>query len=93
MSFEGEGEGMETGMAAVVVVEGRLVWEKGRGRAGARGGASSMVVSDESLLAVEERDRERERGVEDIEAIPVSSVKFVICSRSDRRREAEGRPG
>lgn len=55
--------------------------EAGRGRTGVKGGASVMGVSEESLLPVEERDRER--GVEALEAMLAGGgawvCKTIIC--------------
>ena len=52
-----------------------LLWLAGRGRAGGRGAASSIVVSEESPLVVEDREREPERGVEASEVMFAISVK------------------
>jgi hypothetical protein len=62
-------EGSDEG--ACDVVDGLLVegFRRRTGRLGDFGGASSMAVSEEPLLPVEDCDRDRDRGVEVREAI------------------------
>jgi hypothetical protein len=69
------------------VVDGALVegWRRRTGRLGVCGGASSMAVSEEPLLPVEERDRDR--GVEARDAISsdLGRVAVVLCEGASHK--------